>query len=48
MPSTYTDENGVLKNKLAITDDQLLHKMEYELVAQRSIELVFNCINEHN
>lgn len=39
MASAYTDQNGVFKNKLGITDEQLLLKMEYELVAQRSIEL---------
>lgn len=39
MASAYTDQNGIFKNKLGITDEQLLQKMEYELVAQRSIEL---------
>lgn len=39
MANAYTDENGVFKNRLGISDAQLLHKMEYELVAQRSIEI---------
>ena len=37
--SGYTDQNGVFKNKLRITDQLVLQQMEYELVAQRSIEL---------
>lgn len=39
MASAYTDENGVFKNRLGITDEQVLQKMEYELVARRSFEL---------
>jgi cell filamentation protein len=39
MANAYTDETGVFKNKLGISDPSLLEKMEYELVAQRAIEL---------
>lgn len=43
----YTDENGVLRNKLGITDKYLLHQIEYDLTTQRHREILSGNVLTH-
>lgn len=40
MANSYTDANGVFRNKLGITDAEQLKRTEYDLAAQRGREIL--------
>ena len=40
MANSYTDENGVYRNKLGATDAQQLRHLEYEITSRKSIDIL--------